>query len=60
VKGESPEALDEILGMDESRKMLSTGSLTSQAFSYQMAATGERLANAMTNYAAVSTELGYL
>jgi hypothetical protein len=60
VKGESPEALGEILGMDESRKMLSTGSLTSQAFSYQMAATGEMLANAMTNYAAVSTELGYL
>ena len=60
VKGESPKALDEILGMDESRKILSTSSLTSQAFRYQMAATGERLADTMTNYAAVSTELGYL
>ncbi len=46
--------------MDESCKMLSTSSLTSQAFGYQTAATGERLANTMTNYAAVGTELGYL
>ena len=60
VKGDSPEALHEILGMDESRKMLSTSSLTSQAFGYQMAATGERLADTMANYAAVGTELGYL
>lgn len=60
VKGESPQALSEILEMDESRKMLSTGSLTSQAFEYRMAAIGEKLAENMTNYAAVGTELGYL
>ena len=60
VKGDSPEALYEILAMDESRKMLSTGSLTSQAFAFQMAATGESLADNMTSFAAVGTELGYL
>jgi len=60
VKGESPAALYELLGMDESRKMLSTSSLTSQAFGYQMAAIGDRLGDSMANYAAVGTELGYL
>lgn len=60
VKAESPADLYEMLESDDGRKLLATANFTSQDFRYQMAQTGERLAEAMTGYASVGGELGYL
>jgi hypothetical protein len=60
VRGETPEVLFEILDMEEFRRQVATASFTSQDFHFEIAATGERLADLMSNYALVGTELGYL
>ena len=60
VKAESPAILHELLMMDDGRKLIGTASFTSTDFSYQMYVTGEQLAENMTRYAGIGTELGYL
>jgi len=60
VKVEHPEVIDEILMMDEGRKLLAIGSFTSSDFRYERFITGEALADGMMRYAGVGTELGYL
>lgn len=60
VKAESPADLFEMLESDDGRKQLATANYTSQDFHYQLAQTGERLAESMTNYASIGSELGYL
>jgi len=60
IKAETPEILHEIMMMDEARKSLTTASFTSTDFRYEMYITGEELAESMSRYAGIGTELGYL
>ena len=60
VKGESPIALFEILGMEEARKLISVANYTSQDFGYRLAMTGEGLPDELAIYSSVGSELGYL
>jgi hypothetical protein len=49
-----------MLESDDGKKLLGTANYTSQDFHYQLAQTGERLAESMTSYASIGAELGYL
>lgn len=60
LRAETPLVLHEILMMEEGRKLLATASFTTKEFRYGMYLTGEELAESMTRYAAIGTELGYL
>ncbi len=60
VRAETPEALHEILMLDEARNLIATSSFTTANFRYDMFFTGELLADGMARYATVGTELGYL
>lgn len=60
VKGESPSALFEILGMEEARRLITAANYTSQDFGYRIAVTGDGLPNELGIYSSVGGELGYL
>lgn len=60
IKAETPAVLHEMLMLDEGRKLLATASFTSTGFQYQVYITGEELAESMTRYAGVGSELGFL
>ncbi len=60
VKGESAAALQEILDMEESHRLLAATTYTSQDFRYQITQMGETLAERLTTYSSVGAELGYL
>lgn len=60
VKAETADDLFEMLESEEGSKLLGAANFTSQDFHYQLALTGERLAESMANYASVGGELGYL
>lgn len=60
VKAESTTDLYEMMESEDGQKMLGTANYTSQDFHFQMAQTGDRLAESMANYASIGGQLGYL
>ena len=60
VKGESMDVLFEMMKLDEARIILQKASFTSTEFSWEPYNTGEMLMEAMTLYATVGTDLGFL
>jgi hypothetical protein len=60
VKGESAADLFEMLESDEGRRLRSTANITTEDFRYEMAVTGEAVADSLASYASVGDDLGYL
>jgi hypothetical protein len=60
VKAETPNALHDIVMMDQARTLITAAMFTTTNFHYEMYVTGDELLDGMARYAGVGTELGYL
>ncbi len=60
IKTESVETANEILDMDDVRKMLDTAVFTVNDFHVEILVTGAKLMSNMSEYAGIGTVLGYI
>lgn len=60
VEAESAADLYKMLETEEGRRLLGVANFTTEDFRYEIALTGEALAESLASYASVGTDLGYL